>query len=769
MQVTKHTTNCTRTISMLRPTHLHEEDLVLSSVKSQHERLKKRYGYLWKSLGKDPAVIQEYQSLLMLLQKPAVDAVEPISNVVAQIDEGNKKKESTASCILSSSSLSSSSKATQYDNDSTSQSRGHVQNVQSNNTSDFKEINKENRASHQNVVQSNTIDFLTGLDSRRAVQFQIMSHCCNASNGCDGISCTAPIVDDTIEEIEHQSSDGSVSPRADMLPMRNFRPYDDDDDESTSSSQSETQSDDVTSFFVMENHEKLHDTKRESFCKDIDLGLSTLNLHNDSIDDGEEADDENIKTKHYIGDDDLSRENDDGNEQEEKEKLPMTNHIRLGSYRKSSNVRGEKKASFNHNVRDGLAFSRSESESTSSDDETVTFTLNHESFISAGITIVDDDKDDGSGSSRSSEDAEWSENHGSKWIPEQDSDSDKHTFDSENKINIVQDSDDSSYEDASSNYDETCSTESEGNDFEKENRMYGFESNGSTSGYVKGKDVNARDEKWSKRRSIPSSKIHEPDKSQKRTNLKGNNHGGKLNFKRNKEIIARETFDEFDNLIFRNKLKGVEVQWSSRLVKTAGITRLKRYKKGDSVDVVRTATIELSTKLIDCEDRLRSTLCHEMCHAAQWLVDGVSKPPHGSCFKKWASLAMRKINGMLVTTTHDYVTNTFKFAWACSTQGCPVIIQRHSRSLDPNRHCCGKCKGRFIEIEVSESNQDISNNGYTPKKKRNASGFSLFVQNNSAQVRKNLEDLNGGAGKVSQKEVMKECARLWRINTTNST
>jgi hypothetical protein len=39
-----------------------------------------------------------------------------------------------------------------------------------------------------------------------------------------------------------------------------------------------------------------------------------------------------------------------------------------------------------------------------------------------------------------------------------------------------------------------------------------------------------------------------------------------------------------------------------------------------------------------------------------------------------------------------------------------------------------------------------------PRKKGNASGFSLFVQNNSAQVRKNLQALNGGGGKVSQKK-----------------
>jgi len=234
-----------------------------------------------------------------------------------------------------------------------------------------------------------------------------------------------------------------------------------------------------------------------------------------------------------------------------------------------------------------------------------------------------------------------------------------------------------------------------------------------------------------------------------------------LNFKRNRENITNETFHEFNTSIFKGALSGVDIQWSTRLTKTAGLTRLKRRSKDGNA--VRIAAIELSTKLIDGEDRLRSTLCHEMCHAAQWLVDNVAKPPHGSCFKKWAGLSMRKINGMLVTTTHDYVTNSFKFAWACSAEGCPVVIQRHSRSLDPDRHCCGKCKGKFVEIEVPStlSADDVAKNGFTPKKKKKVSGFSLFVQANSAGVRATLQAQSYDK-KIAQTEVMKECGRLWR-------
>lgn len=132
--------------------------------------------------------------------------------------------------------------------------------------------------------------------------------------------------------------------------------------------------------------------------------------------------------------------------------------------------------------------------------------------------------------------------------------------------------------------------------------------------------------------------------------------------------------------------------WSKQLRTTAGLTRLKKTTRLGSPPQ-RTAKIELSVKIIDELQRLRSTLLHEMCHAAAWLVDGTAKPPHGACFKKWAKLSMSRvrknsitvldtvtfphncilfftvtckyplqIRNVMVTTTHDYVIN-YKYAW----------------------------------------------------------------------------------------------------------
>ena len=154
-----------------------------------------------------------------------------------------------------------------------------------------------------------------------------------------------------------------------------------------------------------------------------------------------------------------------------------------------------------------------------------------------------------------------------------------------------------------------------------------------------------------------------------------------LVFRKQRDSILSSTFSSFNQLAFQNALSSVEVTWSNKLNTTAGITRMKgKLGQADS----RVATIELATKVIDNEERLRSTLLHEMCHAAAWLCDGVHKPPHGKHFKKWAAISMKKVSYCIslifvchsnklssnflqikdveVTTTHDYQI-AYKYAW----------------------------------------------------------------------------------------------------------
>ncbi|KAL7486699.1 hypothetical protein ACHAW6_012297, partial [Cyclotella cf. meneghiniana] len=233
-----------------------------------------------------------------------------------------------------------------------------------------------------------------------------------------------------------------------------------------------------------------------------------------------------------------------------------------------------------------------------------------------------------------------------------------------------------------------------------------------------------------------------------------------LAFRKKRDSILTSIFSEFNRVAFGNALSSVQVTWSNKLNTTAGITRMKGIRSHNDTNS-RVATIELATKVIDNEERLRSTLLHEMCHAAAWLVDGVHKPPHGKCFKKWAGISMKKIKDVEVTTTHDYQI-AYKFAWACTSTTCNVVIKRHSRSVDPSKHCCGRCQSKLIEIEVSRNNNDTAKVGYTPKQARKTSEYALFVKEQTPHVRQRLaNERQCSTGEVSQAEVMKECGKMW--------
>ena len=131
-------------------------------------------------------------------------------------------------------------------------------------------------------------------------------------------------------------------------------------------------------------------------------------------------------------------------------------------------------------------------------------------------------------------------------------------------------------------------------------------------------------------------------------------------FRRERESNTRVAFKKFNMMVFDGALNSVEVFWSKKLITTAGLTRLKRV--GPASDRQRLATIELSVKVIDSVDRLRSTLLHEMCHAAAWLIDGVIKPPHGPCFKKWAKLSMKKVSVIDILLMSLYFSDSTLYA-----------------------------------------------------------------------------------------------------------
>jgi predicted SprT family Zn-dependent metalloprotease len=195
--------------------------------------------------------------------------------------------------------------------------------------------------------------------------------------------------------------------------------------------------------------------------------------------------------------------------------------------------------------------------------------------------------------------------------------------------------------------------------------------------------------------------------------------------------MSIDMFGKFNRLGFDSSLPlDMSVKWSNRLLTTAGITKMK------TVNSTRVASIELSNKVVDDEERLRKTLLHEMCHAAAWVVDGEKKPPHGNRFWKWANTCEQKIKGAKITTCHAY--EIFKpFRYECTNIDCKIMYARHSKnSIDITKHRCGKCKSKLKYLG------NFNTNG-TPKKERAATGFSLFVKENYHLAVKNRRKSQG--------------------------
>jgi predicted SprT family Zn-dependent metalloprotease len=154
----------------------------------------------------------------------------------------------------------------------------------------------------------------------------------------------------------------------------------------------------------------------------------------------------------------------------------------------------------------------------------------------------------------------------------------------------------------------------------------------------------------------------------------------KTAFKKRRLSLTNELFSEFNQKAFGGKLESVQIIWSTKLRTTAGLTRLKKSRQNmrPGIPQLRFATIELSTKVLDNQERLESTLLHEMVHAAAWIIDGVANPPHGDGFWKWARIAMKKVPGIVVTTTHSYEIQ-YKFAWV--SYSCLVLFKYKKTSI----------------------------------------------------------------------------------------
>jgi predicted SprT family Zn-dependent metalloprotease len=313
----------------------------------------------------------------------------------------------------------------------------------------------------------------------------------------------------------------------------------------------------------------------------------------------------------------------------------------------------------------------------------------------------------------------------------------------------------------------------------------------------------------------------------------------KSSFLKRRVTLAQQLLHEFDTIAFGGSLlqlvhqeqnstptsslesPNITLKWSNRLRTTAGRAHLmyqqhaysnelyhctkldstrsnkvkgpKERKASLSVTTATTAAprriavIELSTKVVDDMVRLQSTLLHEMCHAAAWIVDGNTHPPHGPCFQKWVRIATTAIPSISITTKHNFTIH-YKFAWTCINPSCSIqFIRRHSRrSIDVKRHVCGKCRGPLqAVIPTNGTNNDTSEkdcntfdplSNIQPPMHRPLNEYNRFVQKQTKIVTRQLQQkslhkkrrpLTSGRmvpmNKVSPQKVMRECARLWQL------
>ncbi|KAJ5172892.1 hypothetical protein N7492_005485 [Penicillium capsulatum] len=190
-------------------------------------------------------------------------------------------------------------------------------------------------------------------------------------------------------------------------------------------------------------------------------------------------------------------------------------------------------------------------------------------------------------------------------------------------------------------------------------------------------------------------------------------------FDRNKAEFAEIFFEELDNAVTGGKILrrakhtgGVRIIWSKNLLKTAGRASWRTEHQlvpdesgnGPATSVCRDhCKIELADRIIDNELRLLSTLTHEYCHLANYMLSNITTNPHGPSFMRWGKECEQvmkhhpQYGGKIhVTPRHSYEID-YKYQWACVR--CGAKYGRFSKSIDPMRVSCGNCNGSLEQVK----------------------------------------------------------------------
>ena len=173
---------------------------------------------------------------------------------------------------------------------------------------------------------------------------------------------------------------------------------------------------------------------------------------------------------------------------------------------------------------------------------------------------------------------------------------------------------------------------------------------------------------------------------------------------------------ELNARYFADLLPPIPIVWSPRLTSSAGlfINRVgprapllssghppspgapRRAPSRDGVSEHR--LIRLSIPLLSNQPaaEVHSTLAHEMIH--QWQYDvRKRRPNHGDDFRR--TMAAMNRDGLGITVQHSLTADVAalsRYTWQCVR--CGRLYLRHRRTIRPNRHRCGTCTGRLLEL-----------------------------------------------------------------------
>lgn len=215
---------------------------------------------------------------------------------------------------------------------------------------------------------------------------------------------------------------------------------------------------------------------------------------------------------------------------------------------------------------------------------------------------------------------------------------------------------------------------------------------------------------------------------------------------------------------------GIKLVWSKTLKTTAGRANWRReqlrVRTGPlptdfRLEILHHCSIELAEKVIDDESRLYNVLAHEFCHLTTFMISNVRNNPHGAEFKSWGRKATAAFEhlGVEVTTKHSYQID-YKYIWECVS--CGYEFKRHSKSVDPARHSCGRCKGRLAQTKPTPRGGGVgaAGTGAGGKEGKKEMGeYQVFVKRNFARVKSELE-MQGRDAQMGK--VMEAVAREYR-------